>query len=103
MEDRQVEVANVVSVGDKVNRDDFPTRNREAEDDTRPSPRRQHLQGQAVNLRAADYGPDSPTRTPPGARTIATVTPGITGVGGCIASAPSRRAFSNDARASATW
>src|ERR1700682_6396861 len=52
--------------------------------------------------RAIHYGPDNPIGTPPGARTTAIVTPGITCVGGTIASAPSRSAFSNDARVSAT-
>src|SRR5687768_5511114 len=50
-----------------------------------------------------DYGPDNPIGTPPGARTTAMVTPGITRVGGTISSAPSRSAFSKAARVSATW
>src|SRR2546428_13204423 len=49
-----------------------------------------------------DYGPAKPTGTPPGARTMAMVTPSITRSGGSIATAPSRSAFSNAARASAT-
>ena len=51
---------------------------------------------------SSDYGPEKPTGTPPGARTTAIVTPGMMGVGGTIASAPSRNAFSNEARVSAT-
>ena len=50
----------------------------------------------------SDYGPENPTGTPPGARTTAIVTPGMMGVGATTASAPSRRAASNEARASAT-
>src|SRR5438034_1368832 len=50
-----------------------------------------------------DYGPAKPTGTPPGARTTAMVTPGITWVGGSISSAPARRAVSKAARAFATW
>jgi len=40
----------------------------------------------------ADQGPENPMGTPPGARTIAIVTPSITRSGGIIASAPSRSA-----------
>ena len=39
------------------------------------------------------YGPENPIGTPPGARTIATVTPSITRVGDIISSAPSCSAF----------
>ena len=49
------------------------------------------------------YGPEKPIATPPGARTMATVTPSITRSGGNISSAPSRSAFSKAARVSATW
>src|SRR5688572_16133959 len=49
------------------------------------------------------YGPENPMGTPPGARTIATVTPSITLVGDIISSAPSFNALSYDAWQSATW
>src|SRR4029453_18677944 len=48
-------------------------------------------------------GPEKPIGTPPGARTRAIVTPSVTRSGGNIASAPACSAFSNAARASATW
>lgn len=38
---------------------------------------------------ATGYGPENPTRTPPGARTTAIVTPSMILVGGIIGSAPS--------------
>ena len=45
-------------------------------------------------LRARHYGPEKPIWTPPGARTIAMLTPSIIRVGGNTSSAPSRNAFS---------
>ena len=48
------------------------------------------------------YGPEKPICTPPGARTIAIVTPSITRVGGITLSAPSRSAFAKASCASAT-
>src|ERR1051325_4213761 len=48
------------------------------------------------------YGPENPTRTPPGARTTAIVTPSIIRVGGIIGSAPSVNACAYASCVSAT-
>lgn len=51
---------------------------------------RYHRHGRASHL----HGPENPIGTPPGARTMATVTPSITGIGASISSAPSLSALS---------
>src|SRR5829696_7957980 len=65
-------------------------------------PRRRSLLPKLV-CELLHYGPEKPIWTPPGARTIAVVTPSITRVGGNTSSAPSRNAFSKASRVSSTW